>query len=74
MTQAGDSPRVVAAPATNGPGPVVIRALSLLALLVLWVIAATLTADPLILPQPWAVLGPVSRRNSRLAISSTIWA
>lgn len=38
--------------------PATIRALSLTALLGLWVIAAAISADPMILPQPWALIGP----------------
>ncbi len=41
-----------------------IRALSLLALVLLWVVAATITADPLILPQPWALVGPFLRETA----------
>ncbi len=33
-------------------------ALSLLGLVSLWVVAAALSADPTVLPQPWALIGP----------------
>lgn len=35
-----------------------VTAISLSALVGLWIVAAALTADPQILPQPWALLGP----------------
>ncbi len=38
--------------------PLTIRFLSLLGLLALWMVAAFLTADPQILPQPWALVKP----------------
>lgn len=38
-----------------------VPALSLLSLLGLWVVAAVLTADPTILPQPWALAAPFLR-------------
>lgn len=41
--------------------PALVRALSLAALLALWVVAAALTADPTVLPQPWALLPPLTR-------------
>ena len=58
MMGKGDSaPQVRRAATTGGgPGPMAIRFLSLLALLLLWIGAATITADALILPQPWEVL------------------
>lgn len=45
----------------RAPSPAAVRALSLGALLALWVIAATLTADPTILPQPWSLARPFGR-------------
>ncbi|MBY6047229.1 ABC transporter permease [Vannielia litorea] len=33
-------------------------ALSLLGLISLWIVAAALSADPTVLPQPWALIGP----------------
>ncbi|MBY6152838.1 ABC transporter permease [Vannielia litorea] len=33
-------------------------ALSLLGLISLWIVAAVLSADPTVLPQPWALIGP----------------
>ncbi|ETA51314.1 ABC transporter permease [Ponticoccus alexandrii] len=39
-------------------------ALSLVGLLALWVVAAALTADPQILPQPWALVQPFLREAS----------
>lgn len=39
-------------------------ALSLLGLLALWIGAAALTADPQVLPQPWALLGPFARETA----------
>lgn len=41
--------------------PAVTSALSIIGLLLLWVVAATLTADPQILPQPWALVEPLGR-------------
>lgn len=41
--------------------PAAVRALSLAALLAVWVIAAALTADPTILPQPWSLARPFAR-------------
>src|SRR5680860_744268 len=38
--------------------PIIIRFLSLLSLLLLWIVAATLTADPQILPMPMALVKP----------------
>ncbi|MGR3269541.1 ABC transporter permease [Thalassococcus profundi] len=38
-----------------------IPAASLFGLLILWTVAATLTADPQVLPQPWALAGPFLR-------------
>ncbi len=42
----------------SGPGRVGVTAVSLSVLLLLWVIAAHLTADAQILPQPWALADP----------------
>jgi NitT/TauT family transport system permease protein len=42
----------------SGIHPAAIRVLSLAALLGLWIIAATITSDPLTLPQPWSLLAP----------------
>ena len=41
--------------------PSIVRALSLGALLLVWIGAAALTADPSILPQPWALGEPFAR-------------
>jgi NitT/TauT family transport system permease protein len=41
--------------------PALQTAVSLVGLFVLWVVAATLTADPQVLPQPWALIGPFWR-------------
>lgn len=38
--------------------PALVRALSLGLLLALWIVAAGLTADPSVLPQPWALWAP----------------
>lgn len=38
--------------------PATIRLLSLAALLGLWIVAASISADPMILPQPWSLVGP----------------
>ncbi|MFZ5964446.1 ABC transporter permease [Thalassococcus sp. BH17M4-6] len=38
-----------------------IPAASLVGLLLLWVVAAALTADPQVLPQPWALIAPFGR-------------
>ncbi len=38
-----------------------VPALSLIGLLVLWIVAAALTADPTILPTPWSLAGPFLR-------------
>ncbi|NIZ09400.1 ABC transporter permease [Pseudooceanicola sp. HF7] len=35
--------------------------LSIVGLLLLWVVCATLTADPTVLPQPWALIAPAAR-------------
>lgn len=43
------------------PGRIGVPAVSLLGLLVLWIVAATLTADPQVLPQPFALIGPFLR-------------
>lgn len=44
---------------TNAPThPATIRILSLTALFGLWIIAAAISADATILPQPWALIGP----------------
>ncbi|WP_095587650.1 ABC transporter permease [Actibacterium ureilyticum] len=40
------------------PGRIGVAASSVTGLLILWIIAATLTADPQILPQPFALVGP----------------
>lgn len=40
------------------PGRIGVPAASLLGLLGLWIVAATLTADPQVLPQPFALIGP----------------
>lgn len=49
------APRPARAAEAGGRG---VTALSLLSLLALWVLAAALTADPQILPPPWALLQP----------------
>lgn len=41
--------------------PGVVRVLSLGALLAVWIIAAGLTADPMILPQPWTLVQPFAK-------------
>ncbi len=38
--------------------PLIVRTLSLLALLAVWIVAAWLTSDPEILPMPWALAEP----------------
>ncbi|SNS74693.1 ABC transporter permease [Antarctobacter heliothermus] len=35
--------------------------LSIIGLFLLWILSATLTADPTVLPQPWALIGPATR-------------
>jgi NitT/TauT family transport system permease protein len=45
----------------TAPSTAFVRTASLAALLLLWVIAATLTADASILPQPWALVVPFAR-------------
>jgi len=44
-------------------GRIGVPALSLLGLLALWIVAAALTADPQILPQPFALIGPFWRET-----------
>lgn len=61
MTGREDSVRHGARPGRGGPGPVVTRAVSLVALLLVWIVAAAITADPLILPQPWSLVGRFGR-------------
>ena len=49
---------------TTGQGgipPAVVTGVSIVALFGLWVLAATLTADRTILPQPWALIAPFWR-------------
>ncbi|WP_375258625.1 ABC transporter permease [Citreimonas sp.] len=41
--------------------PAVTSALSIAGLFVLWIVAATLGADPQVLPQPWALIDPLVR-------------
>ncbi len=57
--------------------PALIRAVSLGALLLVWVIAATLTADATILPQPWALIGPfgtaVASGDLPFHLGMTLW-
>lgn len=45
----------------RGGHPATVRLVSLGALLALWILAAALTADAQILPQPWALLAPFGR-------------
>lgn len=60
----------------TGP-PAATSALSLVGLLVLWIVAAALTADPQILPQPWALVQPFLRETSSgelpYHLGATLW-
>ncbi|WP_238547625.1 ABC transporter permease [Meridianimarinicoccus roseus] len=47
--------------AAAGMAPAKVTALSLLSLLGLWVVAAALSADPQVLPQPWQLVPPFAR-------------
>lgn len=50
-----------------------VRVLSLLALLGLWVVAAALTADPVILPAPWDLLKPAWRHIASGELPYHLW-
>lgn len=50
-----------------------IRALSLAALLLLWIVAATITADPMTLPQPWSLLQPFWKETVSGTLPWSLW-
>lgn len=45
----------------RAPGGIAVTAISLCGLVLLWILAATLTADPQVLPQPWDLIGPFAQ-------------
>ena len=45
----------------TGPGRVGVTVISLAGLLAIWIVAAALTADPQILPQPWDLVQPFAQ-------------
>ncbi|SPH24900.1 Putative aliphatic sulfonates transport permease protein SsuC [Defluviimonas aquaemixtae] len=53
--------------------PAAIRVLSVLALVVLWIAAAAVTADPLILPQPWSLLAPFAQEVETGRLPWHLW-
>ena len=53
--------------------PAAIRALSVGALVVLWIVAAALTGDPLILPQPWSLIGPFGHEVASGTLPWHLW-
>ncbi|MCP1200660.1 ABC transporter permease [Notoacmeibacter sp. MSK16QG-6] len=57
--------------------PATARILSLVALLVCWIVAAALTADPSVLPAPWALIDPfrqaVASGELPYHLGMTIW-
>lgn len=68
--------------ARRGPGRLAVTAISLAGLLLMWVIAAHLTGDPQVLPQPWALVRPFAEalRSGELSyhlartLSRVAWA
>ncbi|MBN9887207.1 ABC transporter permease [Pelagibaca abyssi] len=53
--------RGAAAARTHAPGRIAVTIVSLALLALIWIVAAALTADPQILPQPWALVQPFAQ-------------
>lgn len=53
--------------------PAAIRLLSVTGLFVLWIVAAAMTDDPLILPQPWALLTPLQGEIASGRLQWHLW-
>ena len=49
------------------------RFVSLASILGLWVVASVLTADPMILPSPWSLLGPLGRELASGELVFHLW-